>query len=44
MTVVSAPPGGGKTVLLRSWIAEAGPAGQAAWVASERDDHDPQRF
>ena len=44
MTVVSAPAGSGKTVLLRSWIAEAGLAGQAAWVAAGREERDPQRF
>jgi hypothetical protein len=32
VTVVSAPAGNGKTVLLRSWIGEAGLAGRAAWV------------
>ena len=30
---VSAPPGSGKTVLLRSWIAESGLAACAAWVS-----------
>ncbi len=30
---VSAPPGSGKTVLLRSWIAESGLAARAAWVS-----------
>jgi LuxR family transcriptional regulator, maltose regulon positive regulatory protein len=44
VTVVSAPPGGGKTVLLRSWIGEAGLAGRAAWVTVERDERDPQRL
>jgi LuxR family maltose regulon positive regulatory protein len=44
VTVVSAPAGSGKTVLLRSWIAEAGLAGRAAWVAAGREEHDPQRF
>jgi LuxR family transcriptional regulator, maltose regulon positive regulatory protein len=42
--MVSAPPGSGKTVLLRSWIAAAGLADRAAWVAAGRDQHDPQRF
>src|SRR5215468_8904133 len=32
VSVVSAPPGSGKTVLLRSWIGQAGLAGRAAWV------------
>jgi hypothetical protein len=44
VTVVSAPPGSGKTVLLRSWIGQAGLAGRAAWVPVERDERDPQRF
>jgi LuxR family transcriptional regulator, maltose regulon positive regulatory protein len=44
VTVVSAPPGGGKTVLLRSWITEAGLAQDAAWVAGGPDERDPQRF
>jgi LuxR family maltose regulon positive regulatory protein len=44
VTVVSAPPGSGKTVLLRSWIATAGLAGRTAWVPVERDEQDPQRF
>ena len=43
VTVLSAPAGSGKTVLLRSWIAEAGLAGQAAWVTG-REERDPQRF
>jgi LuxR family transcriptional regulator, maltose regulon positive regulatory protein len=44
VTVVSAPPGSGKTVLLRSWIAEAGLQDCAAWVPAERGVRDPQRF
>ena len=32
VSVVSAPPGSGKTVLLRSWISQSGVAGSAAWV------------
>ena len=44
MTVVSAPAGSGKTVLLRSWIGQADLAERAAWVAVERDERDPQRF
>jgi len=44
VTVVSAPPGSGKTVLLRSWIGQAGLAEHAAWVAVGRDERDPQRF
>ena len=42
--MVSAPPGSGKTVLLRSWIAEAAPSGRVASVAVGRDERDPLRF
>jgi LuxR family maltose regulon positive regulatory protein len=42
--VVSAPPGSGKTVLLRSWIGEAGLGERAAWVLVGRDERDAQRF
>ena len=44
MTVVSAPPGSGKSVLLRSWIGEAGLKDSAGWVSVGRADRDPQRF
>ena len=44
VTVVSAPPGSGKTVLLRSWIGAAGLQDCAAWVPAGRDERDPQRF
>jgi LuxR family maltose regulon positive regulatory protein len=44
VTVVSAPPGSGKTVLLRSWIRESGLAERAAWVPVGRGERDPQRF
>ena len=44
MSVVSAPPGSGKTVLLRSWISWAGVAGGAGWVPAGRGERDPQRF
>ena len=40
---VSAPAGSGKTVLLRSWIADSGLAKRVAWV-SVPGDRDPQRF
>jgi len=43
VTVVSAPAGSGKTVLLRSWISGGGLAGRVAWVAG-REGRDPQRF
>ena len=44
VTVLSAPPGSGKTVLLRSWIGAAGLADRAAWVPVGRGERDPQRF
>ena len=44
VTVVSAPAGSGKTVLLRSWIRDARLADSTAWVASGADGADPQRF
>jgi len=44
VTVVSAPPGSGKTVLLRSWIGEAGLSDRAAWVPAWRGERDPQQF
>src|ERR1700722_14459912 len=44
VTVLSAPPGSGKTVLLRSWIGEPGRAARVAWVAVGRGEQDPQRF
>jgi LuxR family maltose regulon positive regulatory protein len=44
VTVVSASPGSGKTVLLRSWISRAGSAGSAAWVTVRRGERDPQQF
>src|SRR6201995_5826067 len=44
VTVVSAPAGSGKTVLLRSWIGEAALPERAAWVPVARGERDPQRF
>jgi LuxR family maltose regulon positive regulatory protein len=41
---VSAPPGSGKTILLRSWIAVTGLAGRAAWVSVPGEVRDPQRL
>jgi LuxR family maltose regulon positive regulatory protein len=41
---ISAPAGSGKTVLVRSWIAEAGLARHAAWVPLDGDERDPRRF
>jgi LuxR family maltose regulon positive regulatory protein len=44
VTLVSAPAGSGKTVLLRSWVDAAGFGERTAWVAVERDERDAQRF
>jgi LuxR family transcriptional regulator, maltose regulon positive regulatory protein len=44
VTALSAPAGGGKTVLLRSWISEAGLEGRVAWVSARRGESDPQQF
>jgi LuxR family maltose regulon positive regulatory protein len=44
VTLVSAPAGSGKTVLLRSWIDEVGLADHVAWVTVQRGERDPQRF
>ena len=44
VTLVSAPPGSGKTVLLRSWIEDAGLGERVAWVSVERGERDAQRF
>ncbi len=44
VTQVSAPPGSGKTFLLRSWIGAAGLAEHTAWVAVQGAERDPQRF
>jgi LuxR family maltose regulon positive regulatory protein len=42
--MMAAPPGSGKTLLLRSWLGEAGLAESAAWVSVGRDERDPQRL
>ena len=44
VTLVSAPAGSGKTVLLRSWIDEAGLRDRTAWVTLDRQEGDAQRF
>jgi LuxR family transcriptional regulator, maltose regulon positive regulatory protein len=41
---ISAPAGSGKTVLMRSWIAGAGLARHAAWVALDGQERDPGTF
>ena len=44
ITLLSAPAGSGKTVLLGSWIEAAGLGERTAWVSVERDERDAQRF
>lgn len=44
LTLVSAPAGSGKTMLLRSWVEAAGIGQRTAWVTVEHDEHDGQRF
>ncbi|MEA2619005.1 MAG: LuxR family transcriptional regulator, maltose regulon positive regulatory protein [Chloroflexota bacterium] len=44
VTLVAAPPGSGKTALLRSWVEGAGLRDRVAWVSVERDESDAQRF
>src|SRR6202012_3236080 len=44
VTVVTAPAGSGKTLLLRSWVSESDLAGRAAWVPVQGTGGDPQRF
>ncbi len=42
LTLVSAPPGFGKTALVCDWLARRAPA--AAWLSLEAADDDPRRF
>jgi LuxR family maltose regulon positive regulatory protein len=44
VTAVSAPPGSGKTVLLRSWASDPELARRVAWVTASPGESDPQRF
>ena len=44
VTVLSAPAGSGKTLLLRSWGCAAGLAGRAGWVTVQGEERDPERF
>jgi LuxR family maltose regulon positive regulatory protein len=44
LTLLAAPAGFGKTVLLTSWIAMARPAARVAWLSLDADDNDPGRF
>jgi LuxR family maltose regulon positive regulatory protein len=44
VTVISAPPGSGKTSLLRAWAARSGESRRIAFVSVDRDEQDAQRF
>ncbi len=44
LTLISAPPGAGKTALLASWIAAGGPPGAVAWLSLDAADADRRRF
>lgn len=44
LTLISAPPGAGKTVLLGNWIAAGGPPGPVAWLSLDASDADRRRF
>jgi LuxR family transcriptional regulator, maltose regulon positive regulatory protein len=44
ITLVSGPAGSGKTLLLRSWVAESKMAERAAWVPVQGTERDPERF
>jgi LuxR family transcriptional regulator, maltose regulon positive regulatory protein len=44
VTQISAPAGSGKTILLHSWIREAGLTDRVAWLPVQGEKRDPQRF
>ena len=44
LTVLTAGPGSGKTVLVRSWLQSRDRARRAAWVSVERGEREAQRF
>jgi len=44
VTLVCAPAGSGKTMLLRSWIDHANLGDHTGWVSVEHDERDAQRF
>jgi LuxR family transcriptional regulator, maltose regulon positive regulatory protein len=44
VTVISAPPGSGKTSLLRAWADRPNSLRRVAFVAVDRDEQDAQRF
>ncbi|MBO0786151.1 MAG: AAA family ATPase, partial [Actinobacteria bacterium] len=44
LTVVTGPPGAGKTILAASWLAARSEAGPAAWMSVDRYDNQPGTF
>jgi LuxR family maltose regulon positive regulatory protein len=44
VTVISAPPGSGKTSLLRAWFDHSTESRRVAFVSVDRDEQDSQRF
>src|SRR3981081_1609777 len=44
VTIISAPPGSGKTSLLRAWTDRSSKLRLVAFVSVDRDQHDAQRF
>jgi LuxR family maltose regulon positive regulatory protein len=44
VTLVAAPAGSGKTMLLSSWLRTSPPAGAVAWVSVRRDETDATHF
>ncbi|MFD7159090.1 LuxR C-terminal-related transcriptional regulator [Kribbella sp. NPDC059898] len=44
ITLVSGPAGSGKTLLLRSWIDEAGLADRAVWLPVRGTEREPEQF
>jgi LuxR family maltose regulon positive regulatory protein len=44
VTLVSAPAGSGKTMLVSSWLRSSPPSGAVAWVSVERDESDTTHF
>lgn len=44
VTLVSAPPGSGKTTLVRSWLAARAGSMAVGWVDVRRDESDPSHF
>jgi LuxR family transcriptional regulator, maltose regulon positive regulatory protein len=44
LTVITGPPGAGKTVALASWAASASRPGPVAWVTLDRFDNRPEIF